>query len=105
MTENFTPTNQKVVSHLVQIKKAKQIKKFWTIDGKHPKHRVTSIENVSHMLSAAINEGYVADPDQSQSLLTFQPMQQHTTIRGCHILDAHFHYDYLRTATVLEMLP
>lgn len=83
MTEDFTPTNQKVVSHLVQMKKAKRIKKFWTIDGKifaktsdlQPKHRITSIEDVSHMLSAAINEGYVADPDQSQSLLTFQPMQ------------------------------
>ena len=67
MSEDFTPSNQKIIDKLVAYKKAKRIKSFWTIDGKifakvhetQPKTRIHNFENIESMIATAVNEGYV----------------------------------------------
>lgn len=67
MSEDFTPSNQKIMDKLVACKKAKRIKSFWTIDGKifakvhdaQPRTRIFNIDNIESMITTAVNEGYV----------------------------------------------
>lgn len=67
MSEDFTPTNQKVIDELVKCKKSKRVKSFWSIDGKifakahesQPKARINTIEDIKTMITAAIEEGYM----------------------------------------------
>ena len=69
MSEDFTPSNQKIIDKLVQSKKAKKVKKFWSIDGKifakahdlQPKVRINSVDDIEAMISSAIEEGYMLD--------------------------------------------
>lgn len=69
ITEDFTPTYQKVVNKLVMMKKAKRVRKFWTIDGKifakatetRPKYRIKSIKDISDMMAQAVDEGYMLE--------------------------------------------
>lgn len=76
MTEDFTPINQKVVNQLVQLKKGKRIKKFWSVDGKvfakttdlQPKCRIRSSDDITNMIKHAVEEGYIEDMGEVESL-------------------------------------
>ena len=69
MTEDFTATNQTVVNQLIQLKKAKRIKKFWSNDGKifakvtdeQPKFQIKTIGDIADMFKNALQEGYADD--------------------------------------------
>lgn len=71
MSEDFTQSNQQIIDKLIQLKKAKRIKTFWSIDGKifakahelQPKVRISSLVNIEEMISSAINEGYLNETD------------------------------------------
>lgn len=83
MTEDFTPDNQKVVDKLVQFKKAKKIKTFWSYDSKlyakahesQPKVRINSIEDIQNMISVAIENGSVEAADTEED--TANNVMQH----------------------------
>lgn len=76
MTEDFTPINQKVVNQLVQLKKGKRIKKFWSVDGKvfakttdlQSKCRIRSSDDITKMIKHAVEEGYIEDMGEVESL-------------------------------------
>ena len=78
MTEDFTPSNQKFVNQLIQLKKAKQIKKFWSTDGKvyakvvddQEKFRIKSKNDTTEMFRNAIEEGYI---DEDEAEIATQP--------------------------------
>ena len=71
MTEDFTPSNQKIINKLMQLKKSKHIKKYWSYDGKiyakahenQPKWRITKIEDIPEMITSAIEEGFIQEPE------------------------------------------
>lgn len=71
MSEDFTPENQKFVNQLIRLRKAKQIKKFWSIDGKvyakiadeQEKFRIKSKDDILSMFQNAVEEGYVDEDD------------------------------------------
>lgn len=79
MTEDFTPSNQKLVNQVVQLKKAKHIKKFWSIDGKifakvvdvQVKFRIQNTNDIVEMFKNAVEEGYV-DADEAPEVGTQQ---------------------------------
>ena len=57
------------MNKLVMMKKAKRVRKFWTIDGKifakasetQPKYRIKSIKDISDMMAQAVDEGYMLE--------------------------------------------
>lgn len=71
MTEDFTPSNQKIVSQLIHLKKAKNIQKFWSNDGKifakvvdaQEKFRIKSKQDIIDMFQNALDEGYINADD------------------------------------------
>ena len=71
MTEDFTPSNQKIINKLVQLKKGKKIKKYWSYDGKiyakahesQSKCKINCIDDIDIMITSAIEEGYLKEPE------------------------------------------
>ena len=78
MSEDFTQANQQFVNQLIHLRKARQIKKFWSIDGKvfakvvdyQGKFRITSKHDTSDMSQNALEEGYV---DEDEAISATQP--------------------------------
>ena len=79
MSEDFTPGNQKFVNHLIRMRKAKQIKKFWSIDGKvyaklvdnQGKFRIKSNDDILIMFQNAVEEGFI---DEDEAVVATQPL-------------------------------
>lgn len=84
MTEDFTPENQKLVDKLTQFKKAKKIKTYWSYDGKlyakaheaQPKVRINCVEDISKMISEAIEDGYIMEVVDNEDDAESNEMQQ-----------------------------
>ena len=59
------------INKLMQLKKSKHIKKYWSYDGKiyakahenQPKWRITKIEDIPEMITSAIEEGFIQEPE------------------------------------------
>ena len=71
MNEDFTPTKQQFINQLIHLRKGRQIKKFWSIDGKifakvvyeQGKFRIKSKDDISDIFLNALEEGYIDDDE------------------------------------------
>ena len=79
MSEDFTPENQKFVNQLIRLRKAKHIKKFWSIDGKVyakvsdelDRFRIKSKDDILTMFQNAVEEGFI---DEDEAEIATQPL-------------------------------